>query len=141
MLLKRGDTKKRAADAAHAVRARGGFGGIYTYTPQTLSEKNVFVIDDARLDGEVDESGRVVLCSEMVFSAYILVALDTDPCEHDFELVEKAVDEMLDDLAGQLKGQNLRLVLPVEYRTRKVRNSDERNPGYTSYSTAEFKLR
>lgn len=141
MQLNRGEIKRRAIKAASAVRARAGFEETYTYTPSTLCKNRVFVIDDATYNADVDESGMVFMCADLLFDAYILVAMPENPCEHDYELSEKAVDEIISDLAGQLSANNLRLVLPLKFTTRKVRNTDERNPSFTNYATAEFKIR
>lgn len=141
MLLSRGDKKKKAIAAASAVKARGGFDKSYAYTPAMLCDERVFVIDDAQLIGESDESGRLFLFTELLFDAYILYCMPENPEGHEHELLEKAVDEMVSDLADQLPIEGMRLVLPVSFTVRKVPTGDERNPAFRQYATAEFKIR
>lgn len=141
MQLNRGEIKERAVAAASAVRARGGFEASFAYTPAHLCNDRVFVIDDARLSADPDESGNTFFYAELLFDAYIMVALPSDPCEHDYQAAEKAIDEMVTDMMDKLPAQNLRMELPMEFRTRKVRSTKDRNPTFTTYATAEFKIR
>ena len=140
MLLKRGDKKKKIRAAAQAVRARGGFEAVYTYTPEVLTSCLVFVVDDAEQAFGLFEDGSISY-PDLEFEAYVLAGLPDEPGEEDFEKAEQEIDELMIDLADQLKAARLHLVGPIAYSRRKVPSDANRDPSFTSYKTAEFKIR
>lgn len=138
--MSRTSKKNKIKAVAHEVRAEGGFNSVYIFTPLCMDDQYAFVVDDATVTHDFDESGLHALFQEIELEAYVMVRLPKDPCEHHHEDADRRVDSLVDDLRERLASSFFRIGETIRYSTRIMPQDGTRNADRILYKAAQLKI-